>query len=175
MSDPTPAPARKIKASFSPAEGFDALVLLSRNFTEVVAHVPALTTRTLSVDAYSILVGLAADAASPVGKIAKRTALKGSVARAARKRLMAQGLIAETKGTEGPAYVITPTGQSLLAAIHVEISDLLASGGVELNNVQRLAGVTRGVAKALRVPKEAAGEKPSQAEKKAKAGASEAA
>jgi hypothetical protein len=147
------------RATLSPTEAFEALILLSHTLSQTVEASDILASRNLSLDAFAMLVTIAGEAGTPGVKIAKRAAPLGKASRVARNSLLSAGLIEKSPDGGARSYVSTAKGLETLAEIRAAGGEA-AKGMTDraLRAVPRVASIVRDLVQEIRPPRKARGE-----------------
>lgn len=139
----------------TPAEALEALILLSHRFASDVASSTEFSGRSISLDAFAILVSLGSEPSSSAAKIGKRAA-SGDGLRRGRKELLAAGLISKASSAEGKdnEFSITDKGRETLAALRASFGQLTATetegpAVKSWKSIPRLARMTRVIGRKL--------------------------
>lgn len=155
MSDMIEERAEDTGPEPTPAEALEALILLSHRFARDVANSTEFAGRSLSLDAFAVLVTMGSEPATASAKIGKRAAA-GEGLRRGRKELLAAGLIAKTAAAEGKdaEFTLTDKGRETLGAVRASFGQLTATEteGASVKSwksIPRLARMTRVIGRKL--------------------------
>lgn len=155
MSDNDQTNGSDSLSDLDPARRLEVMVLLAQRLTNDLATASALTSRSLSVEAFALLANLSADAGSPVAKIGKR-ATGGVESREARKSLLSAGLVAENKDAAGgkTTLVLTEQGKATIASIRAELAEKVAAVPEKYwRALSRTASLVRSVSQGVSGPR----------------------
>ena len=143
------------RAALTPADAFEALILLSHTLSQTAETSDILARHGMSLDAFAILVTMAGEAGTPNVKIAKRASPHGMASRVARNSLLSAGLIEKAADGRARSYVPTAKGQQVLVEIRAA-GGQAAKGMTDraLRAVPRVASIVRDLVQEIRPPRE---------------------